>query len=271
MTRSSASAGLLAALALGAGVARASEPTGPRAIAHRGVVQEAPENTWPAIAKAIELGCALAEIDLRYTADGEIVLIHDATVDRTTDGTGLVSGKMLAEIRTLDAGAWKAAEFRGTRVPLFREVVEQSRGRIGLYLDLKEADPAPVVRLVERLKAREMVFYRPYSYRALRQILAEAPGSRVLVDLGDWAQAPGLAEMLRRDIPTAALSGDWALWSKDAVAEAKRRGVLTFVNVLGASDTPENLREAARIGFDYIQTDNPRALVGILREGRAQR
>jgi hypothetical protein len=116
-----------------------------------------------------------------------------------------------------------------------------------------------------------MVFYRPYSYRALRQILGEAPGSRVLVDFGDWAQAPGLAEMLRRDIPTAALSGDWALWSKEAVAEAKRRGLLTFVNVLGTSDTPENLREAARIGFDYIQTDNPRALIGILREGRAQR
>ena len=112
MTRSSASAGLLAALALGACVARASEPTGPRAIAHRGVVQEAPENTWPAIAKAIELGCALAEIDLRYTADGEIVLIHDATVDRTTDGTGLVSGKTLAEIQ--DA---RRRRLEGRRVP----------------------------------------------------------------------------------------------------------------------------------------------------------
>ena len=251
--------------------ARAGESAGSRAIAHRGVVQEAPENTWPAIAKAIELGCALAEIDLRYSKDGEIVLIHDATLERTTDGTGLVSEQTLAQLQRLDAGAWKGAEFRGTRVPLFRDVVEQARGRIGLYLDLKEGDPLPVVRLVEQLKAREMVFYRPYSYRALRQILAEAPGSRVLVDLGDWAQAPGLAEMLRRDIPTAALSGDWAIWTPSALAQAKRRGVLAFANVLGASDTLENLREAERLGFDYIQTDNPRILAEILRDGDAKR
>jgi glycerophosphoryl diester phosphodiesterase len=251
--------------------AHAGAGAGPRAIAHRGVVREAPENTWPAIAKAIELGCALAEIDLRYSADGEIVLIHDATLERTTDGTGLVREKTLAQLQRLDAGAWRGAEFRGTRVPLFRDVVEQARGRIGLYLDLKEADPLPVVRLVEQLKAREMVFYRPYSYGALRQILAEAPGSRVLVDLGDWAQAPGLAEMLRRELPTAALSGDWAIWTPAALAEAKRRGVEAFANVLGKSDTPENLREAARLGFDYIQTDDPRTLVGILRDGDAKR
>jgi glycerophosphoryl diester phosphodiesterase len=250
--------------------AHAGDAARPRAIAHRGVVQEAPENTWPAIAKAIELGCALAEIDLRYSADGEVVLVHDATLERTTNGSGLVRDKTLAQLQQLDAGAWKSAAFKGTRVPLLRDVVEQARGRIGLYLDLKEADPLPVVRLVEQLKAREMVFYRPYSYRALRQILAEAPGSRVLVDLGDWAQAPGLAEMLHRDIPTAALSGDWAIWTPGALAVAKRHGVLAFANVLGKSDTPDNLREAVRLGFDFIQTDNPRTLVGILREGDAK-
>src|SRR5262245_59434685 len=246
---------ILTAHALAPATARGAEAPPPGVIAHRGVALEAPENTLPAITKAIELGCALAEIDLRYTADGEVVLMHDATLDRTTKGTGRVADHTLAMLRNFG-------------VPTLREAVEHSRGRIGLYLDLKEADPLPVVRLIERLGARASVFYRPYSYRALRQILAEAPESRVLVDLGDWARAPGLAEMLQRDVPTGALSADWANWDAAAVAEARRRVVRTFANVLGADDTPENLAKAAALGFDYIQTDHPRTLLEILRARR---
>jgi glycerophosphoryl diester phosphodiesterase len=261
-------AAVLAGLVAAAVPGRAAEPAPPGVIAHRGVALEAPENTLPAITKAIELGCALAEIDLRYTADGEVVLMHDASVERTTNGTGRVADQALAALRNLDAGARQGGAFRGTRVPTLREALEHARGRIGIYLDLKEPDPLPVVRLVEQLGARANVFYRPYSYRALRQILTAAPESRVLVDLGDWARAPGLAEMLRRDVPTGALSADWAHWDAAAVAEARRRGVRTFANVLGADDTPENLARAAALGFDYIQTDHPRTLLEILR-GRA--
>jgi glycerophosphoryl diester phosphodiesterase len=228
----------------------------PGVIAHRGVALEAPENTLPAIAKAIELGCALAEIDLRYTADGEVVLVHDATLERTTDGTGSVAGKTLAELKQLDA-----------RIPTLQEAIELARGRIQLYLDLKETDPLPVVRLVERLGARPIVYYRPYSHTALRQILAESPESRVLIDLGDWVQAPVVLAALRRAFPTAAISSDWRNWDPAAVAEARRLGLPTFVNVLGAYDTPENLRAAVALGFDFIQTDHPRQLLEILKTG----
>jgi glycerophosphoryl diester phosphodiesterase len=244
--------------------AHAETAARPGVIAHRGVALEAPENTLPAIAKAIDLGCALAEIDMRYTADGEVVLVHDATVDRTTDGKGRVAEKTLAELRALDAGASRGPEFRGTRIPTLREAVELARGRIQLYLDLKEPDPRPVVRVIEQLGARSMVFYRPYTYVALQQILAEVPSSRVLIDPGDWVQAPHLLEMLRRDFPTGAASSDWGNWKPPAVAEARRLRIPTFVNVLGASDTPENLRAAVALGFDYIQTDHPRELLEIL-------
>lgn len=237
----------------------------PGVIAHRGVVSEAPENTLPAIAKAIELGCALAEIDLRYTADGEVVLVHDATLERTTDGTGSVARKTPAELKRLDAGTRHGASFRGTRIPTLQEAIELARGRIQLYLDLKERDPLPVVRVVERLGARSNVYYRPYSHTALRLILAESPESRVLIDLGDWVQAVGLLATLRRAFPTAAISSDWQNWEPSAVAEARRLGLPTFVNVLGASDTPENLRAAVALGFDYIQTDHPRQLLELLK------
>ena len=272
-TKGRAPGALVAALALAPLLApapgRAETRPRPGVIAHRGVASEAPENTLPAIAKAIDLGCAMAEIDVRYTADGEVVLMHDATVDRTTDGTGRVADKTLPELKSLDAGALSGASFRGTRIPTLREAVELARGRIELYLDLKEPDPRPVVRVIEQLGARSMVFYRPYTHLALQRILAEAPRARVLVDLGDWVQAPGLVEALRRAVPTGALSSDWPNWTPRAVAEARRLRMATFVNVLGPSDTPDNLGQAVTLGFDYVQTDHPRLLFAILRERRA--
>lgn len=259
-------AALVLAPLLAPAPARAETAPRPGVIAHRGVALEAPENTLPAIAKAVDLGCAMAEIDLRYTADGEVVLMHDATVDRTTDGTGRVAEKTLSELRGLDAGGASGAAFRGTRVPTLREAVELARGRIELYLDLKEQDPGPVVRQIEQLGARSLVVYRPYTYRALRQILSQTPPARVLIDLGDWVQAPRLIGTLRRELPTGALSSDWGNWTASGVADARRHRMATFVNVLGPNDTPENLGRAVTLGFDYIQTDHPRQLLEILRE-----
>jgi glycerophosphoryl diester phosphodiesterase len=270
MTRSGAAAWLSVVLASSSGPSVAGEATAPRrpgVIAHRGVVSEAPENTLPAIAKAIELGCAMAEIDLRYTSDGEVVLLHDSSLERTTNGRGPVAARTLAELQELDAGEWFKPEFRGTRLPTFKAALEMARGRIQLYLDLKERDPLPVVRVVEASKARSFVFYRPYSYTAVRQILAESPSSRLLIDLGDWAQAPALLETLRREFKTASLSSDWPNWTTAAVAEARRVGLPTLVNVLGPADTPDNLRRAVELGFDYIQTDHPRELLQLLRAG----
>ena len=261
------SIGAVALLSLAGAGAQSREVRRPAVIAHRGVALEAPENTLPAISKAIELGCGMAEIDLRYSADREVVLMHDATVDRTTDGSGAVSQKTLADLRRLDAGArFRAGGFRGTAVPTLREAVELARGRIELYLDLKELDPRPAVRAVESLGARSMVVFRPYTYLALRQILMEAPEARVLIDLGDWVQAPGLVPTLRREFPTGALSSDWGNWTAPVVADARKLRVATFVNALGAADTAENLRRAIELGFDYIQTDHPRDLLALIRE-----
>jgi glycerophosphoryl diester phosphodiesterase len=175
-------------------------------VAHRGAVFEAPENTMPAIKHAISVGATFAEIDLRYTAEGEVVLMHDETVDRTTNGSGPVSSMKLPDIRKLDAGVKKSREFAGTRVPTLREVIENTRGRIQLYLDLKEVDPTPVVQLVRQLNVGSMVYFRPYSHRAMRSIVETDPTLRVLFDLEDWIQFPGILPILRRTYPTAALS-----------------------------------------------------------------
>ena len=95
-----------------------------RVAAHRGNSRWFPENTLPAFESAFKLPVDQMEIDLHMTKDGEIVMMHDHTVDRTTNGTGLVRDLTLKEIKQLDAGAWKGDEFIGTRVPTFIEFLE---------------------------------------------------------------------------------------------------------------------------------------------------
>lgn len=92
--------------------------------AHRGWSEKYPENTMLAYRKAAELGVDQIEIDVRVTRDGELVIMHDATVDRTTNGNGLVEELTLAQILELDAGSWKGEEFAGERVPTFAEFLE---------------------------------------------------------------------------------------------------------------------------------------------------
>jgi glycerophosphoryl diester phosphodiesterase len=92
--------------------------------AHRGWSAKYPENTMEAFRAAAEAGVDQIETDIRITKDGELVLMHDHTVDRTTNGTGLVREKTLAEIRALDAGSWKGAEFAGYKVPTLKEFMD---------------------------------------------------------------------------------------------------------------------------------------------------
>ena len=92
--------------------------------AHRGNSKYFPENTMSAFRSAVALEPDMLEIDIQMTKDGEIVMMHDHTVDRTTDGTGLIREKTLEEIRRLDAGSWKGEEFRGEKVPTFVEFLK---------------------------------------------------------------------------------------------------------------------------------------------------
>ena len=108
--------------------------------AHRGWSAKYPENTLEAMQAALDLGVDQLETDVRITKDGELVLMHDATVDRTTNGTGKVCDLTLAEIRQLDAGIKKAPEYAGMQVPTFIEFMElvKDHPTITLDVELKE-------------------------------------------------------------------------------------------------------------------------------------
>ncbi len=107
---------------------------------HRGWPAVYPENTMPSFRAALEAGVDQIETDVRITKDGYLVLIHDATADRTTDGTGRVDEMTLAELQALDAGIKKGEQFRGTRVPLFSDLLDlvKDHPTITIDVELKE-------------------------------------------------------------------------------------------------------------------------------------
>lgn len=112
-------------------------------VAHRGDSSRAPENTLPAFRKALRAGVVRLETDVRFTSDGIPVLMHDPTVDRTTDGNGEIAALALAQVRALDAGSWFATRYAGTKVPTLYEVLELGRGRGATYLVELKTRPTP--------------------------------------------------------------------------------------------------------------------------------
>src|SRR5579863_5410194 len=115
------------------------------AISHRGEHLERPENTVPAFIEAIRVGADFIEVDVQTTADGKLVLSHDSTVDRCTNGTGPVHNLTFEQIERLDAGVKTSREFAGTRIPTFDDVLKLAHGRIGVYVDLKNATAQAIV------------------------------------------------------------------------------------------------------------------------------
>jgi hypothetical protein len=127
--------------------ASAPEPwSRPLWVVHGGGDGDAPENTLAALKKSVALGAKYAEVDLRVTKDGQIVLIHDETLDRTTNGEGRVSDLTYAQIKQHDAGSWLRPEFREQRVPLLTEVLEFARANdLRLLLHVKEPQVCPLL------------------------------------------------------------------------------------------------------------------------------
>jgi glycerophosphoryl diester phosphodiesterase len=106
---------------------------------HRGAAGYAPENTMAAFSVGWQREADLLELNVQFTRDGHVVVIHDSSLERTTRGTGWVGDKTLEELRTLDAGSWYGPAFSGERIPTLDEVVAWAKGRIRLNIEATTA------------------------------------------------------------------------------------------------------------------------------------
>lgn len=112
-------------------------------VAHRGASGHAPENTMSAFQKGVDMKADYIEIDVQMSKDGELVIMHDTTVDRTTNGTGAVKDLTLEEMKQLDAGSWFSEKFAGEKIPTFEEVLNEFRGKTGILIELKSPERYP--------------------------------------------------------------------------------------------------------------------------------
>ena len=150
----------------------------PLRIAHRGASARAPENTLAAFREAIRLGADLIECDVHLSADEVPMIIHDDTVERTTNGRGAVRALACARLRRLDAGAWFSSRFRGERIPTLEEALECARGRCGLNIEIKEPPGRrrrAVARALKRTGFKDLVIVSSFSPLALCAARAHMP------------------------------------------------------------------------------------------------
>ena len=145
-------------------------------IAHRGASGYAPENTRAAFDRALALGADAIETDVQLTADGQLVLFHDTTVERNSNGRGPLGDYTLAELRALDLGGWFAPEFAGERVLTVPELLDEYVGRIPLALEIKDPRAAiPLVALLTERRILDRVQVTSFYWTALLDAQAANP------------------------------------------------------------------------------------------------
>jgi glycerophosphoryl diester phosphodiesterase len=237
-------------------------------IAHRGASALAPENTIAAFERAVELGADVIELDLHMSQDGELVVIHDDTLDRTTDGSGPVHQRSLAELMRLDAGRWFGEGFAGQRIPRLDEVLDRFAGKVPLALEIKAGStffPGIEEKVVSALRERAAIdqaavaSFDHYALRRLKEIEPTIRTAALLV--GRPVSLSAIAGPAKAD----GLALEASFVTKTEVDACRAAGLQIVVWVV---NDPAQMRHFIGLGVDGIITDRPDLLRLALTEHR---
>lgn len=225
----------------------------PFVVGHRGAAGLEPENTLRSIRRAIEIGVDAVEVDARRTRDGELVIMHDPTVDRTTNGKGRVNSFALTELKALDAG-------KGEKIPTLDELIAAVKGRVGLFVEIKE--PETVLDVVEHVSKAGMASdttYVSFFHPSLLQAKQQSPSSRCGVIFScDPADPTRLALDVRADL----ILPNHLYSSERTVREAHQHSLLVQTWTVNNSD---DLARVTKWGVDGVASDFPNVMVEALR------
>ena len=276
--------GGFAVAALAGEEARSLDSNWPKNFAHRGDSSQAPENTLEAFRLAAEGGAGGLELDVHLTRDGRVAVIHDDTVDRTTDGSGPVRAMTLQEIQALDAGyrftpdggAMYPYRGRGIRVPELGEVLREFPDR-RVNVDIKEAQPGveeALLSVLDDVGARDRVLVVSEA-PAVVERFRELSGGEVSTgasrqEIEDFYRrsrfrAEGLSSPAYDALQVPVEVAGTELVTPRFVEAAHKRGVRVDVWTV---DDPGEMRRLLDLGVDVIMTNRPEVLEGVLREQR---
>jgi glycerophosphoryl diester phosphodiesterase len=233
--------------------------------AHRGNTGRAPENTLTTYKDALKVGVDFIEIDVRTTLDGKLVILHDGTLNRTTNGEGPLKNKRFVELRELSAGKG-FIEFDKERIPTLEEVCQLisqwnfwHKKKTFIYVDCKDVAPAPLVETLVKYKlANESYFYGNDSFLiSLKQVF---PLARLMPSLRKKEEIQTKIALLH----PAAFDASFLNLTQEMVDEIHSKNIRVFTDLLGPLDTETNYKKAAKLGVDLIQTDKPKLVLETL-------
>jgi len=236
-------------------------------VAHRGVSGEAPENTLAAFREARRQKTWI-ELDVTLCKTGEVIVIHDDTVDRTTDGTGVVEDMTIQELRKLDAGAWFGGEFTHEKLPTLSEVLAVIGPDTIIDIELKTDDdkkslPLAVAKVIERAKRADSVFvssFDPFMLEQLRFASPEIYRAQLVGSYEDSDLAFYEKRALRNLAFTAKVQPDLILWEHTVLGpEVIERLQGEGYRVLAWTvDEPADIQRLKDQGIDGILSNFPR-------------
>ncbi|MFN8577245.1 MAG: glycerophosphodiester phosphodiesterase [Candidatus Sericytochromatia bacterium] len=242
-------------------------------MAHRGYDDRAPENTLTSFRKAYEIGANMIELDVHLTKDGEVVVMHDTTLDRTTTGNGEVKNKTLDELKQLDAGIKFNKVFQGEKIPTLDEVLAFAKDKISVNIEIKSEavadNPKPgmgieekVVNLVKKYNMEEYVMVSAFKGKALKRVKSFSPK----ISTGLLMVSDGLFRSHIEYVSTVkadAIHEFSKFVSKSDIAKSKKYNIRE--NVWTVND-PNTMSKLIDRGVSGLITDRPDLAIRVLQE-----
>ena len=242
----------------------------PLVIAHRGASAFAPENTLAAFRLAADMGADAVELDAKLTADGRVVIHHDLTLERTTDGEGKIGEKTLTDLKRLDAGSFKGSEYEGERIPTLDEVFDVIGDRLLINVELTNYSSMldqlvpTVLKLIRNYQLERSVLLSSFNPIALFQVRRMAADIRTGLLL-----QPGMPTLLQSLLKALVPHQDLHPYESkvDEVLVRTQHEAGRRVNVWTVNKR-NRMEELIRLGVDGIITNDPRAALGIVEKFR---
>jgi glycerophosphoryl diester phosphodiesterase len=233
-------------------------------LAHRGSAGTHPENTFASYQAAMDAGADGIEIDVHLTKDGDLVVLHDATVNRTTNGTGYVKDFSLAEIKQLDAGSWFSNIFAGEHIPTLNEVLAFiAQTNLLLNIELKNVTiayvgmEAEVIRLVKAYQLTDRVIVSSFNHMSLHMITQKYPDIDCAILTLDKQFAPW---DYARTVGVSGIHAQWAKMDLATMKETQQRNYPVRMYTVNKTDVMEQLMKHQ---VDAIITDFPKQACAI--------
>ena len=231
---------------------------------HRGDHTHAPENTLKAYENAITAGADYVEIDLRTTVDSQLVIMHDATVNRTTNGIGLVKDMRYDSLTKLRVKDKTHPEWGEHPIPTFSQVLELCKDKIYIYLDFKNADPGAAYRLIRKYGMEKQVVVYINAEQQFHDWRRVAPSMPLIVSLPATVKDTISLKKFLDKVNPEILDGGYDQYTQEMITMAQRLGYTVFPDIQGPAEGPALWEQPVQKGIKALQTDHPEDLIAWL-------